>query len=461
MKTIIQEKSSLICQKPKGSLCDNCLNCMAVRSVLERESKSGEENEDARKELEEKQILKLKDTVQLLKNKVPHYKRVLGDVEAEDIKSVKDIQKLPFTTKDDLRENYPFGLFAVSQKNLARIHASSGTTGKSTVVGYTTGDIESWAEMVADELRLIGVTKEDTVQVAYGYGLFTGGLGLHYGVEKLGATVVPISVGNTTKQLQLMEDFGTTVLACTPSYALHLAEAGREQGINFNKLPIRIGIFGAEPWSEEMREEIENAFSIKAYDIYGLSEIIGPGVSCECSERRGLHIREDLYIAEIIDPDTGLSLDYGEVGELVLTSIGKEAMPLIRYRTKDITALHKGPCRCGSANVRMDRVTGRSDDMLIIKGVNVFPSQIESVIMNIPKLLPHYNIVVSKKGRLDELLVQVEAELAGNESIVAADSLRKNILDATGIAVEVNLLPPKTLPRSQGKANRVTDLRHS
>ena len=409
--------------------------------------------------LENKQLQGLRKTVDIVKKNVPHYRKLLRDIEAENIISLSDISKLPFTTKDDLRDNYPFGLFAVPRENLARIHASSGTTGKSTVVGYTSRDIDLWSEMIAEELKAIGVTKEDTIQVAYGYGLFTGGLGLHYGAEKLGATVVPMSSGNTYKQLQLMEDFETTVLACTPSYALHLAEVGIDRGIDFHKLPIKTGIFGAEPWSEQMREEIEKVFGIKAYDIYGLSEIIGPGVSCECSYRQGLHIREDLYIAEIIDPDTEENLDYGETGELVITSIGKEAMPLIRYRTRDITKLSKECCKCGNVNVRMDRVTGRFDDMLIIKGVNVFPSQIESVILSTPELSPHYNIVVNKKGALDELTVEVETALPDQNCITTINKLKKNIIDMIGIATEVKLLPPKSLPRSQGKADRVTDLR--
>lgn len=412
-----------------------------------------------RNALDNKQLQGLRKTVDIVKKNVPHYRELLKDIEAENIISLSDISKLPFTTKDDLRDNYPFGLFAVPRENLARIHASSGTTGKSTVVGYTSRDIDSWSGMIAEELKAIGVTKEDTIQVAYGYGLFTGGLGLHYGAEKLGATVVPMSSGNTYKQLQLMEDFETTVLACTPSYALHLAEAGIDRGIDFHKLPIKTGIFGAEPWSEQMREEIEKVFGIKAYDIYGLSEIIGPGVSCECSYRQGLHIREDLYIAEIIDPDTEENLDYGETGELVITSIGKEAMPLIRYRTRDITKLSKECCKCGNVNVRMDRVTGRFDDMLIIKGVNVFPSQIESVILSTPELSPHYNIVVNKKGVLDELTVEVETALPGQNCIITINKLKKNIMDMIGIAMEVKLLPPKSLPRSQGKADRVTDLR--
>ncbi len=461
-KSTAEEKASIRCQKYKNGLCDNCLSCMAIRSVVLAESPECKKSEDdeAREELEKKQAEKLRETVALLKSKVPYYSRLLKDIEVDDIQSIRDTEKLPFTTKEDLRCNYPFGLFAVPKEKLARIHASSGTTGKPTVVGYTSGDIDRWAEMIAQELEAIGVTKEDTVQVAYGYGLFTGGLGLHYGAEKLGATVVPISTGNTAKQLQLMQDFGTTVLACTPSYALHLAEAGKDRGIDFHKLPIRIGILGAEPWTEEMRQEIEKAYGIKAYDIYGLSEIIGPGVGCECSQRQGLHINEEHYIAEIIDPETGAALDYGQTGELVLTSIAKEAMPLLRYRTKDITTLYRERCGCGSLNVRMDRVTGRSDDMLIIKGVNVFPSQIESVIMSMPKLLPHYNIVLSKKGKLDELLVQVETELSCNDGAIAADNLKRNIMDITGIAAEIELLPPKTLPRSQGKISRVTDLRY-
>lgn len=386
----------------------------------------------------------------------------IGIAKAEDIKSLKDFQRLPLTTKEDLRKNYPFGLFAEPMENIVRLHASSGTTGKPTVVGYTRPDITLWAKIVANSLRRAGLTKKDVVQIAYGYGLFTGGMGLHYGCEELGAIVVPISGGNTARQLMLMRDFGTTVLACTPSYALYLAESLEESGISRDELKLKIGIFGAEPWTEGMREEIEARLGIKAFDIYGLSEIMGPGVALECPAHQGLHIDEHFY-PEILDEE-GNPLPNGERGELVITSIDKEGFPVLRYRTKDLTKLHYGTCSCGHVGWTMERVSARVDDMLIIRGVNVFPSQVEEAIL-LEGFEPHYLLVVFRSGNLDQLEVQVEVneisfidevrELEGRQ-----DRLKKRIEDVLGISVRIRLVEPKSIPRSEGKAVRVIDKRN-
>ncbi|NTW50037.1 MAG: phenylacetate--CoA ligase, partial [Chlorobiales bacterium] len=336
-----------------------------------------------REKLQALQGERLKDMVERIYYNVPFYRRKLQEIGIEpgDITGIEDLSKLPFTTKQDLRDNYPFGLFAVPQHDVVRFHASSGTTGKSTVVGYTRRDIQMWSEVVARSLTMAGVTKTDIVQVAYGYGLFTGGLGLHYGAEKVGASVIPISGGNTKKQLQLMEDFGSTVIACTPSYAAFLGEAIVEEGMDKSTLKLKAGIFGAEPWTEEMRAQIQNLLGLKAFDIYGLSEVIGPGVSMECGCQNGMHVFEDHFIPEIINPETSEVLPYGELGELVFTTVTKEALPLLRYRTRDLTRLHIDKCDCGRTLVRMEKCLGRSDDMLIIRGVNVFPSQVESVLL--------------------------------------------------------------------------------
>ena len=395
---------------------------------------------------------------------ISHYKESYGAIgisQAEDIKSLKDFQRLPLTTKEDLRRNYPFGLFAEPMEKIVRLHASSGTTGKPTVVGYTSNDIKLWAKIVANELKRVGVTKKDVVQIAYGYGLFTGGMGLHYGCEELGAIVVPISGGNTARQLMLMRDFGTTVLACTPSYALYLAESLAESGISRDELKLKIGIFGAEPWTEGMREEIESRLGIKAFDIYGLSEIMGPGVALECPAQKGLHIDEHFY-PEILDEE-GNPLPNGERGELVITSIEKEGFPVLRYRTKDLTKLHYGTCSCGHVGWTMERVSARVDDMLIIRGVNVFPSQVEEAIL-IEGFEPHYLLIVYRVGNLDQLEVQVEVnemtffdevrELEGRQ-----DRLKKRIEDVLGISVRIRLVEPKSIPRSEGKAVRVIDKR--
>ena len=374
------------------------------------------------------------------------------------------LHKIPFTTKQDLRDNYPFGLFAVPMKEIIRLHASSGTTGKPTVVGYTKGDISTWSEVMARALTAAGANRNDFIQIAYGYGLFTGGLGLHYGGEKIGASVIPISGGNTMRQIQLMHDFGSTVIACTPSYALFLAEAINESGINRDDLKLKVGVFGAEPWTENMRREIEDKLKIKAIDIYGLSEIIGPGVACECLEQAGPHINEDHFLPEIIDPDTLEPLPPGELGELVFTTLTKEGLPLIRYRTHDLTRLHYEKCRCGRTLVRMEKCLGRSDDMLIIRGVNLFPSQVESVLLEINEIKPHYLLIVDRQNNLDtlELKVEVEEEFF-QDKISELETLRQRIQhsleSSLGVGLKVTLVEPKTIERSEGKANRVIDLR--
>jgi phenylacetate-CoA ligase len=420
-----------------------------------------------REALEALQLKRLAATAERVYATVPFYKKKFDEqgVRPSDIKSLKDLRRLPFTTKLDLRDNYPFGLFAVPMEQVVRIHASSGTTGKPTVVGYTRRDINSWAELMARSLAAAGGHKNDIIHNAYGYGLFTGGLGVHYGAEKLGASVIPISGGNSKRQIIIMQDFGSTVLTCTPSYALFLAETAQEMGVDFKGLKLRVGIFGAEPWSERMRDEIERKLNIQAIDIYGLSEVMGPGVSIECIEaKRGLHIFEDHFIPEIINPQTGETLPYGEKGELVFTTIKKEAFPLIRYRTRDISVLYPQPCTCGRTHMRMERVSGRSDDMLIIRGVNVFPSQIESVLMNIEGVEPHYLLMVDRQGTLDTLDVQVEVnEKVFSDEIKNLQSLRgkieKEIKDLLGVNVGVKLVEPKTLQRSEGKAQRVIDKR--
>jgi len=420
-----------------------------------------------REVLEALQLKRLAATADRVYATVPFYKKKFDErgIKPSDIQSLKDLRRLPFTTKIDLRDNYPFGLFAVPMEQVVRIHASSGTTGKPTVVGYTRRDINTWAELMARSLAAAGAHKNDIIHNAYGYGLFTGGLGVHYGAEKLGASVIPISGGNSKRQIVIMQDFGSTVLTCTPSYALFLAETAEEMGVDFKKLKLKVGIFGAEPWSERMRDEIERKLGIQAIDIYGLSEVIGPGVSIECIEaKRGLHIFEDHFIAEIIDPQTGEVLPYGQKGELVFTTITKEAFPLIRYRTRDISVLYPEPCRCGRTHVRMERVSGRSDDMLIIRGVNVFPSQIESVLMNIEGVEPHYLLIVDRQGNLDTLDLQVEVnERVFSDEVKNLQSLgrriEKEIKDLLGVSAGVKLVEPKTIQRSEGKAQRVIDKR--
>ena len=398
-------------------------------------------------------------------NHVPFYQKKFDEIGLlpGDIKSIEDITKLPFTVKQDLRDNYPFGLFAVPNETLVRIHASSGTTGKQTVVGYTQHDIDVWAEGAARAIVAAGGTKGDKIHVSYGYGLFTGGLGLHYGAEKLGATAIPVSSGNTHRQMQILQDFGSDFLCCTPSYAMFIGESLKAAGIDSAKLPIRAGIFGAEAWSENMRREIEKSLNIKAYDIYGLSEIAGPGVAYECSEQTGMHICEDYFYPEVVDPDTLEPLPDGKFGELVFTCIGKEALPLVRYRTRDITALSHEKCACGRTLVKMLKPKGRSDDMLIIRGVNVFPSQVEHVILSLG-MEPNYQIVVDRVNNLDVMTVKIEMSDA-----LLSDSVRKvedqeNRIKAAmqttlGVSAKIKLVEPRSLPRSEGKAVRVIDNR--
>jgi len=422
-----------------------------------------------REALEALQLKRLQQVVNRVYSSVDFYKKAYdkAGVTPDSLKTLDDLKRFPFTTKQDLRDNYPFGMFAAPMSNVVRLHASSGTTGRSTVVGYTKRDIETWAELVARCLVAANLTKNDIIHNAYGYGLFTGGLGLHYGAEKLGASLIPMSGGNTKRQLMILQDFGPTAICCTPSYALNLAEQGEAMGIDMRSLKLRVGIFGAEPWSEQMRQEIEKAFDIKALNIYGLSEIMGPGVSMECSEaREGMHIFEDHFLVETINPETGEVLPPGEQGELVFTTLTKEAFPLIRYRTRDISRLYPVPCRCGRTSYRMDRVMGRSDDMLIIRGVNVFPSQIEAVLVAIEGLEPHYQLIVDRAGTLDTLEVQVEVtenQFVNADEVKVLQKLEKMILkdmkDYLGITAKIKLVEPKTLQRSEGKASRVIDKR--
>jgi len=412
------------------------------------------------------QSKRLQDTVTRIYHSVPSYRKKMQEkgLTPHDILGVDDLKKLPFTTKIDLRDNYPFGLFTVPMSEIVRLHASSGTTSKPTVVGYTRKDIQMWAEVVTRSLCMAGVHRNDIVQIAYGYGLFTGGLGLHYGTENLGASVIPISGGNTTKQIQLMEDFGTSVICCTPSYALNIAEVMKEQGVDPMNLKLKVGIFGAEPWTEAMRKDIETKLNIKAIDIYGLSEIVGPGVSCECEHQCGMHIHEDHFLPEIIDPETLEPVTEGEMGELVFTTITKEGIPLIRYRTRDLTRLIYEPCACGRTLVRMVKCKGRSDDMLIIRGVNVFPSQIETVLLQMSEVEPHYLLIIEREGTLDTVTLMVEVqEQFFSDEVKKLQELRMKITrqleSLLGISVNVKLVEPKTIERTAGKAQRVIDKR--
>ncbi|HHU96561.1 MAG TPA: phenylacetate--CoA ligase [Petrimonas sp.] len=419
-----------------------------------------------REEMRRLQSKQLAAMMERLYHNVPFYRNKLKEmgIEPGDIRDVDQLKALPFTTKDDLRENYPFGLFAVPQTDVVRIHASSGTTGKPTVVGYTPRDIETWAEVVARGLVMAGVNEDDTIQVSYGYGPFTGGLGIHYGAEKVGATVIPISSGNTRKQLQFMTDFNATALACTPSYAAHLGESILKEGIPPEKVKLRTGVFGAEPWSNELRREIEKLLHITAYDIYGLSEVMGPGVSMECECQRGNHIFEDHFIPEVVDPETLEVLPDGEIGELVFTTVTKEAMPLLRYRTRDLTRLCREKCDCGRTLTRMEKCLGRTDDMLIIRGVNVFPSQVEAVLMSMSGTSPHYQLVIRREKNLDTLEVKVEIdEKNWSDSIRVLEGIRKqieaNIKSMLGITAIIKLVEPNSIQRSEGKAQRIIDLR--
>lgn len=420
-----------------------------------------------REERRELQLERLKRTVEKVFFNVPHYRKVMqyAGVEPKDIQSLEDIHKLPFTVKNDLRDNYPYGMFAVPLSEIVRIHSSSGTTGKPTVVGYTRNDINNWAELMARSLVSGGASRNDVIHNAYGYGLFTGGLGVHHGAERLGASVIPISGGNTKRQVMIMKDFGSTVLTCTPSYALVIGETLEEMGLTPDDIALKHGVFGAEPWSENMRVEIEKKLGISAVDIYGLSEVLGPGVAVECQCKHGLHIQEDHFIVEIIDPETGEPVPEGEEGELVFTSLMKEGFPIIRYRTRDISSIITEPCPCGRTTVRMTRVSGRTDDMLIIRGVNVFPSQVESILLNIGQIEPHYLLVVDRVNNLDVLTVHVEV----STSVFASDEVRKleqleheisaALASGLGISVKVKLVEPKSIERSQGKAKRVIDNR--
>ena len=420
-----------------------------------------------REDLEKLQLTRLKALVERVYHNVPFYRKKLDEagMHPSDVKSLKDLRKLPFTLKQDMRDNYPYGLFAVPKDNVVRIHASSGTTGKATVVGYTQRDVDNWAELVARSLMASGATCTDTVHNAYGYGLFTGGLGAHYGAERLGATIVPMSGGGTKRQVLLLRDFEPTLICCTPSYMLVLIEAAEAAGIDLRKLPLKTGVFGAEPWTDEMRHEIEERAGITAMDIYGLSEIMGPGVANSCKEAQdGLHMWEDHFLPEIIDPETGEVLPPGETGELVITTLTKEGQPLIRYRTRDITSLNYVPCKCGRTHVRMQRVTGRSDDMLIIRGVNVFPSQIESILLEAEGTAPHYQIIVEREGNLDTVEVRVEVdenyftdEIKGLQRI--EKKIQKTIKEFLGVSTKVTLVEPRGIERSMGKALRVVDNR--
>lgn len=417
--------------------------------------------------LESLQLKRLKGMVERVYAKVPFYRESFdkAGIRPDHVQSLDDLRRLPFTVKQDMRNSYPYGLFAAPMDEIVRIHASSGTTGKPTVVGYTQKDIEIWSELMARSFVAAGVHKGDIIHNSYGYGLFTGGLGAHYGAEKLGASVIPMSGGNTKRQILIMKDFGSTVLTCTPSYSLYLAESAVEEGVDFQNLKLRVGIFGAEPWSEAMRGEIEQKLNLCAIDIYGLSEIMGPGVAIECHEAKcGLHIWEDHFIPEIINPETGEPAAEGEKGELVITTITKEGIPLLRYRTRDITSISYEPCRCGRTHARIARMSGRSDDMLIIRGVNVFPSQIESILMKIEGVEPHYLLIVDRKDNLDILEVQVEVdERIFSDEIkqlqILAQTIEKEIKDLLGVSCKVRLVEPKTIMRSEGKAKRVLDKR--
>jgi len=434
--------------------------------ALTRMSSETRTSHQDRSQLQELQLKRLKQQVDRVNRNVPFYQRAFRrqGVTPDDIETLNDLTRLPFTSKSDFRDNYPYGLLAVPMEQVVRIHASSGTTGKQIVAAYTRRDIETWSDIIAQGLAMSGVTKGDVVQNAQGYGLFTGGLGFHYGAERLGAAVIPTATGNTKRQLTLLQDLGTTVLMCTPSYALILIEAAREMGLDFGKTSLRLVLSGAEPWSEQMRQDIQEGIGVPALDNYGLTEVMGPGVSFECPFQCGLHIAEEHFLAEIIDPQTGEQLAYGRQGELVLTTLTKEAYPVIRFRTRDITSLNPEPCKCGQTHVRMARITGRSDDMLIIKGVNVFPSQIESVLLEIDGVLPQYRIVVDRQHAFSyrdiEIWVEVDRRIFSDEMEKMeglANRIRTSMESVLGISTRVRLVEPKTLARSDGKAKRVVD----
>ncbi|NOX24793.1 MAG: phenylacetate--CoA ligase [Deltaproteobacteria bacterium] len=425
-----------------------------------------EQERISRSELAQLQLERLQATLYRVATHVPFYRRKFKElhIDPDGFKSLDDLRSLPFTYKQDLRDNYPYGLFAVPLRDVVRLHASSGTTGQSTVVGYTQNDIKNWSDLVARIMTGAGVTKDDVVQIAFGYGLFTGGFGLHYGSERIGASVIPISSGNTKRQLRIMRDFKTTTLVCTPSYALLMADVMEENGISINELSLKFGLFGGEPWSEAMRNEIQDKLAISATDNYGLSEVMGPGVAGECQERHGLHINEDHFLVEIINPETLEPAAPGDLGEIVITTLTKEAFPVIRYRTRDLTRLLPEPCPCGRTFTRMERVMGRTDDMLIIKGVNVYPSQIEAVLLEVEGTKPHYQIVVERQGRLDKITVMVEVieaiffdQMKKQRQFI--DLIKHRLATELGIGVDIKLVEEKSLERSEGKAKRIIDKR--
>lgn len=421
-----------------------------------------------RKELEKLQLSRLQTQVRRVYEAVPFYRRLLKEsgITPESIRSLADLARLPLTSKIDFRDNYPFGLMAVPMDKTVRMHASSGTTGKPIVAPYTRADIETWTEVMARTLVTAGVTEQDVLQNAYGYGLFTGGLGFHYGAEAVGAAVIPSAAGNTKRQILLMQDLGTTVLTCTPSYSLIINETAREMGVDLRETRLRLGVLGAEPWSEEMRKDIEQRTGMSAINIYGLTEVMGPGVSVECPQKAGLHIAEDHFLVEVIDPETGAQLPYGSEGELIITTLTKEAQPVIRFRTRDIVKLNPEPCACGRTHARMSRVAGRTDDMLKVRGVNVFPSQIESVLLGIDGVEPHYQIVVDRTHAFstDELEIWVEvSDRVFSDEMQKMDALAKKLraeIDSVlGIGANIKLVEPKTITRTEGKAKRVIDRR--
>jgi len=419
-----------------------------------------------REELAKLQLSRLQRVLKRVYDNVGLYRRKFDDAgfDPASVTSLDDLARVPFTVKDDMRSAYPYGMFAAPMRDIVRVHSSSGTTGQITVVGYTRGDIERWSELMARTYASGGVTPDDVVQVSYGYGLFTGGLGAHYGAERLGALTIPVSGGNTKRQVQILKDFGVTALACTPSYALLIAETALEMGIDVRDLPLRVGVLGAEPWSENMRKQIEHAMGITAIDIYGLSEVMGPGVASECVHQTGLHVFEDHFIVEIVDTETLEPVPDGEYGEVVFTTLTKEGIPIIRYRTRDLSRIISGPCTCGRTFRRMERVSGRSDDMLIIRGVNVFPSQIEQVLGGVAGVAPHYLVVLSKRGSLDHVQVQVEVAPEFHfDEVRELERLQRRVKaeieSALAVSIDVKLVEPKTIARSEGKAKRVLDLR--
>jgi phenylacetate-CoA ligase len=419
-----------------------------------------------RSALEQLQLERLRNVLARVYANVELYRRKFDEAgfRPEQLETLDDLRRVPFTVKDDLRSAYPYGMFAVPMHDIVRVHSSSGTTGQITVVGYTRGDLDNWADLMARTYACAGATADDIIQVTYGYGLFTGGLGAHYGSERLGALTIPISGGNTTRQVQVLSDFGVTVLACTPSYALLIAETAEEMGIDVRSLPLRVGLFGAEPWSEGMREQIEERMGITAIDIYGLSEVMGPGVASECLAHDGLHVFEDHFLIEILDPDTLQPVPDGETGEVAFTTLTKQGIPVIRYRTRDISRIIPGECSCGRTFRRMERVTGRTDDMLIIRGVNVYPSQIEQVLMGLPGVAPHYQVILTKRGSMDQVEVHVEVspEISFDE-IRTLEALQRTVTGAIAsvlaVSVKVRLVEPKSIQRSEGKAKRVVDKR--